>query len=297
MFCGKLSGNTEEGSQSDLSGSASTVACNLATLISGISLPFWSVRRQLRLRLSLLLAVFFSFTLLLGVSSNVASAASSTQGYVEYKVALATRQIEVASFVLNESAQPTNQNGIVLVTLALVSGVRNLTYSRALNASSLPEVFPYLFGLTNQSLSYRTSGLALTVHIVKTGTIPVTFKGKSYEGTDYQISASAEYVLIGNPVSTKGSIVTMPSGLIYSMELLINSTSSAQAQLLATSLPLANPGSGTWIVGVALVGTGLVGAAAFAVPTVFKRVRGKPGESPAVAKEPESERKPSYWVD
>jgi hypothetical protein len=297
MFCGKLSGNTEEGSQSDLSGSASTVACNLATLISGISLPFWSVRRQLRLRLSLLLAVFFSFTLLLGVSSNVASAALSTQGYAEYKLALATRQIEVASFVLNESAQPTNQNGIVLVTLALVSGVRNLTYSRALNTSSPPEVFPYLFGLTNQSLSYRTSGLALTVHIVKTGIIPVTFKGKSYEGTDYQISASAEYALIGNPVSTKGSIVTMPSGLIYSMELLINSTSSAQAQLLATSLPLANPGSGTWIVGVALVGTGLVGAAAFAVPTVFKRVRGKPGESPAVAKEPERERKPSYWVD
>src|SRR6266516_3951657 len=88
-----------------------------------------------------------------------------TQGHVEYKVTIINQGATVASFFLNETAQPTGQNGIVLVTANLLSTVRNFTYSRALNTSSFPEVFPYLLGIRNQLLSFHLYCFSLTLRI------------------------------------------------------------------------------------------------------------------------------------
>src|SRR6266513_2245044 len=88
----------------------------------------------------------FSTLLLVGVVHGANITIGPTQGYVEYRITLNNQTSTLASFLLNESAQPTGQNGIVLVTANLLSTVRNFTYSRALNTSSFPEVFPYLLG-------------------------------------------------------------------------------------------------------------------------------------------------------
>src|SRR5437867_827190 len=136
----------------------------------------------------------FSTLLLVGVVHGASITIGPTQGHVEYRITLNNQGSTLASFLLNESAQPTGQNGIVLVTANLLSTVRNFTYSRALNTSSFPEVFPY---------------------------------------------------------------------------------------------PL----------GIALVSLGLLGAAVFAAPSIFNRLKRKPATTPGTSGELETDEKPSYWVD
>src|SRR5438445_7476265 len=150
----------------------------------------------------------FSTLLLVGVVRGANITIGPTQGHVEYRITLNNQTSTLASFLLNESAQPTGQNGIVLVTVNLLSTLRNFTYSRALNTSSFPEVFPYLLGVTNQSLSYHAYGISLTLHIVSTGNSPITFNGQAYQGTSYRVSASANYPSTTAPVSANGTIIT-----------------------------------------------------------------------------------------
>src|SRR5437879_2807506 len=130
----------------------------------------------------------FSTLLLVGVVHGANITIGPTQGHVEYRITLNNQTSTLASFLLNESAQPTGQNGIVLVTANLLSTVRNFTYSRALNTSSFPEVFPYLLGISNQSLSYHAYGISLTLHIVNTGKGKLKLKGHSFNGTKFKMA-------------------------------------------------------------------------------------------------------------
>ncbi len=239
----------------------------------------------------------FSALLLVAVVNGANVTIGPTQGQVVYRVNINNQGTTVASFILNESAQPTGQNGIVLVTANLLSTLRNLTYSRALNTSSFPEVFPYLLGVTNQSLSYHAYGISLTLHIVSTGNSPITFNGQAYQGTSYRVSASASYPITTAAVSANGTIVTMPSGLIYSLELGSSSSYSVQMRLEETNLALDAPSSGSLPVGIAFVSLGLFGAVVFAVPSIFKKLKRKPEATPSPHGEPGREEKPSYWVD
>src|SRR5437016_9795945 len=241
------------------------------------------------MRIASYAVLLFSTLLLVGVVHGANITIGPTQGHVEYRITLNNQTSTLASFLLNESAQPTGQNGIVLVTANLLSTVRNFTYSRALNTSSFPEVFPYLLGISNQSLSYHAYGVSLTLHIVNTGNTQITFNGQSFQGTSYQVTAS---------VSANGTIVTMPSGLIYSVHLESINSYSVQMQLEETNLALVDPSNSSNLpIGIALVSLGLLGAAVFAAPSIFKRLKSKPATAPATSDEPGGEEKPSYWVD
>src|SRR5438094_9416589 len=243
-------------------------------------------------------AVLVFSTLLLVVVHGANITIGPTQGYVEYRITLNNQTSTLASFLLNESAQPTGQNGIVLVTGNLLSTVRNFTYSRALNTSSFPEVFPYLLGVSNQSLSYHAYGVSLTLHIVNTGNAQITFDGQSFQGTSYQVAASATYASASESVSANGTIITMPSGLIYSVQLDSINSYSVQMRLVATNLALIDPSNSSNLpIGIALVSLGLLGAAVFAAPSIFKRLKSKPAATPTTSDEPGGEEKPSYWVD
>ena len=235
--------------------------------------------------------------LLLSGAANLALAAGPNQGYVEYRISVLNNQTPVASSLLNESAQPTGQNGLVQLTLSLVSSLRNLTYTRVLNVSSLPEIFPYIAGISNQTFSYQTYHIAFTIHIHNTGSVPITFNGANYQGTNYDISASVSYSTAGRPVAGRGNIITLPSGLIYSVQLQVYATYSVQLQLVATSLSAIDPPNNTFPLGVVLFTLGIIGAVGFAVPSIFLRTKSRQRPQPAVEEQPQSEKKPSYWVD
>ncbi len=240
----------------------------------------------------------FSTLLLVGVVHGANITIGPTQGHVEYRITLNNQTSTLASFLLNESAQPTGQNGIVLVTANLLSTVRNFTYSRALNTSSFPEIFPYLLGISNQSLSYHAYGVSLTLHIVNTGNAQITFDGQSFQGTSYQVAASATYASATASVSANGTIITMPSGLIYSLQLETINSYSVQMRLEETNLALVVPSNSSSLpIGIALFSLGLLGAAVFAAPSIFKRLKRKPATAPTTSDEPGGEEKPSYWVD
>jgi len=240
----------------------------------------------------------FSTLLLVGVVHGANISIGPTQGHVEYRITLNNQTSTLASFLLNESAQPTGQNGIVLVTANLLSTVRNFTYSRALNTSSFPEIFPYLLGISNQSLSYHAYGVSLTLHIVNTSNAQITFDGQSFQGTSYQVAASATYASATASVSANGTIITMPSGLIYSLQLETINSYSVQMRLEETNLALVVPSnSSSLLIGIALFSLGLLGAAVFAAPSIFKRLKRKPATAPTTSDEPGGEEKPSYWVD
>jgi hypothetical protein len=151
------------------------------------------------------------------------AAPQPTKGYVQYTVTLNPGLLAAPMiFTVNESAQPTSQNGFVAVTLSLSSNMMNFSYSKDVNSSSLPEVFPYLSGLTNQSFSSQASGISFAADLANTGSVPVVFNGASYQATNYQVSLSATNSTSGKSVSVSGNIVSMPSGLLESVKLSLN---------------------------------------------------------------------------
>src|SRR2546427_1150505 len=234
----------------------------------------------------------FSAMLLVGAVHGATVTIGPTQGHVEYRISIYNQSTTVASFFLNESAQPTGQNGIVQVTANLLSTLRNFTYSRALNTSSFPEVFPYLLGIRNQSLSYYAYGISLTLHILNTGNAQIMFNGQSFQGTSYQVAASATYASSTATVSAKGTIITMPSGLIYSVQLETINSYFVQMRLEETNLSLIDPSNSSNLpIGIALVSLGLLGAAVFAAPSIFKRLKRKPATTPSTPAKPTLKRK------
>ena len=113
----------------------------------------------------------------------------------------------------------------------------------------------------------------------------------------------------GNSVSASGSIISMPSGLVDSAQFLINGTTTVNAQLLSTNLPLTDPQSNVNTLGVSMLVVGLFVAVAIAVPAVFKKVKHSNSTNSASTdetkgkqqsgdeQESDDEKKPSYWVD
>ena len=242
--------------------------------------------------------------LLLGCYSSIASGASGSgtqpnHGFVAYQISLTKAGNPVEVFVVNETGQPTDQNDLVQLTFALTSGKRHLTYSKVVNSSSLPEIFPYFPELNNQSLSYSSHGIKLSAQISRSGTAQVTFKGQTYTAVKHALSISVSRTN-GETYSAAGNILTMPSGLVYSVELQAIGPYALTATLVATNLPLTNPSGTTTMFGFALVGLGLVGAVGLAVPSVFALVRAKTAtrNTLSIAAEPsKAQSKPSHWVD
>jgi len=224
-------------------------------------------------------------------------------GYVQYQVTISspTNLFSPRTFTLNESARPAGQSGFIDLTLSLSSTVANLSYSRAVNASSLPIVFPYLSGLTNQSFSLQLRGITLKVNLVNIGQVPVTFNGASYQATRYLVSFSAKNASSVHSISADGSVVSMPSGLIYAVQLTLNRTAQVAITLLSTSLPLTEVPSSVNSVGASMLGAGAILAISIAAPTLFLRVKStKPTGQTQVEESSQENRdkeKPNYWVD
>jgi hypothetical protein len=242
--------------------------------------------------------------LLLGCYSSIASGASGSgtqpnHGFVAYRISLTKAGNPVEVFVVNETGQPTGQNDLVQLTFALSSGERHLTYSKVVNSSSLPEIFPYFPELNNQSLSYSSHGIKLSAQIRRSGTFQVTFNGQTYTAVKHALLISVSRTN-GETYSAAGNILTMPSGLVYSVELQAIGPYALTATLVATNLPLTSPSGTTTMFGFALVGLGLVGAVGLAVPSVFALVRAKTAtrNTLSIAAEPsKAQSKPSHWVD
>ena len=141
----------------------------------------------------ILIAVLLTLTLSLGAAANVVLAIGPSSGYVQYKVTVNSSDYPFLApiIIVYETSQPSGQSGIINLTLALSSVDSNFTYSKDVNSSSLPEIFPYLSGLTNQSLSYEVQGFSINGNLVNTGQVSVTFNGTSYQATKYLVSFSA----------------------------------------------------------------------------------------------------------
>lgn len=239
--------------------------------------------------------LLLSSVLLVGACSAVIL--GPTQGWATYRISVGGQRTPAELLTLNETVAPASQSGFVQLTIDVISNVRNFTYSNIVNSSSFPEIFPYLVGINNQSISYSTSGIEATVHIHNSGNTQVAFQGSTYTGTVYQVSVSANYSPMALALSGNGTIITLPSGLIYSVQLEQVSGYATNAQLLRTSLPVAVATGASLPVGLAILTIGLLAAIAFAVPSIFIRLRRKPNAEPAPPPQPQAEEKPSYWVD
>jgi hypothetical protein len=244
----------------------------------------------------------------------VFAAPQPTSGYVQYTVSVSGQDgsiLQLRTFTVNESAKPTTQNGFVAITLTVASSAMNFSYSRDINASSLPEIFPYLPGIANQSFSYQMQGISISAEIANTGNVQAIYNGTSYQATNYHISLSATNSTNGKPISASGNIVTLPSSLIYSTQLSINGvngTIQVNAQLLSTNLQLTSPAAGINPLGATVIGAGVIAAIAIAIPTI-SRVKHKSHSDTSTPTEKHetrqdsgnpqngSEEKPSYWVD
>lgn len=232
-----------------------------------------------------------AFPLLIASS---ASSSSATLGYVSYQVTLNRQGSSVPNtFVVNESSVPTNQKDLDTITVGLVSSLQNITYSKVVNTSSIPEVFPFIPGITNQTFSYATHGLSIGAQITNVGTTTFTFNGTSYSAQRYSLSLSVKNSSSSKTMLGNGTLLAFPSGLLYSVQIQnSNATYSASVQLLATNLPLKEPSNSmSTTEGIAMIGAGILGAVAIAVPWKFRRKKSSTKSSSSV------EKKPSYWVD
>ena len=241
--------------------------------------------------------------LLLGAYSSIVSGASGSgtqpnHGYVTYQISLTKAGNPIEVLVINETGQPTGQNDLVKLTFALSSNERHLTYSKVVNSTFLPEIFPYLPDMNNQSLSYSSHGIMLSAQITRSGIVQVTFDGRTYTAEKHAVSISVSRSA-GQFYSATGSIVTMPSGLVYSAELQTYEAYALTVTLVGTNLPLTNASGTTTMFGFALVGLGLAGAVGLAVPSVFALVRAKTvtRNTLSIPEPSKTLDKPSHWVD
>jgi len=256
------------------------------------------------------LTVTLTIIVMVASSSVVAGSQAGlpTSGFVAYNVTLASQGGPAVEFKVNETAKPTGPNGLDLITIATSGAIPHLDYSAVFNASSVPEIFPYLIGLNNQSFDYSARGFQISAHVLRVGGTSITFNGKEYQGQNYELSVVASNSSYIQSYSITGSVVTMPSGLVYFLGLTANGIFSLSLQLSATNLQLdaIQQSPSNMLFGFALVGLGLVGAAAVAAPSIFaivrvRMARVKSDNPPAPSVEPASNTsppdKPDYWVD
>ena len=253
----------------------------------------------------IVITTIFALTLLLGLAANFASAAGESYGYVQYNVNISGlgNSNFPASAVVNETVQPSGQSGFVDLTLALSASVGNFSYSRVVNSSSLPEIFPYLSGLTDQSLSYQYQGFSIHANLVNTGQASVTFNGTSYQATKYLVSFSASNS--STSFSGNGTIISLPSGLIENLSLSLNQTATVNATLLSTDLSLNAPASSIDPVGASLLGVAIAASVVVAAPVIIKKTSNSKHKTHHQENENSQENnekypdesKPSYEVD
>lgn len=255
------------------------------------------------------IVAILALTLLFGAAANFAWASGPDSGYVQYKVTVSSQEssIKPVSATINETVQPSSQSGFIYITLTVSSDAGNFSYSKNVKASSLPETFPYLSGLTTQSLSYQAEGFSITATLNNTGQTPITFNGTSYQATKYLVSFSVTNSS-ATSFSGNGTILSLPSGLIDTIQLSVNQTAMVNVALLSTDLSLNAPTTGVNPLGASLLGVALVVAVAIAGPTIYKKTKdeknkkqtrqdeAKSAQEGEVEKENEEE-KPSYWVD
>ena len=222
-----------------------------------------------------IIGVFISILFIGANINNTLAITGQSSGYVQYNVIIAGIDDFTLpkNFVVNESVVPGDQAGFVDVTLSLTSEITNFTFSKSLNASSFPMIFPYFLGLTNQSFSYAVQGTSITASLVRVGKIPVTFNEIAYEATEYLVTFSVVNSSSMKSISANGNIVSMPSGLIYAIELSFNQTSSVEIMLISTDLVLNHTSSSVDPLGAAILGGGAIFAIVIAVPTIFKKIR------------------------
>ena len=262
-----------------------------------------------------LIVAFFLLMLLLGTSANFVLASGSNSGFVQYEISVSGQESSQIPFSLpvsatiNESVQPTDQSGFIDLTLSLSSDVSNFSYSRVVNASSLPVVFPYLSGLSNQSLSYQVQGYSIAASLFNTGQVPITFNGTSYQATKYLVAFEAVNASSATSFSGNGTVISMPSGLIEEVQFSLNQTVSVSVLLLSTDLSLNAQGISINPLGASLLGVASVAAVAIAGPTIFRRAKKsktkqqsrvnevKSVQEGDIEREEESKTKPSYWVE
>ena len=259
--------------------------------------------------LKIMVAAFLVLTILAGAGTSFALTYGPSNGYVQYKITASGTSgfFQSVSGFVNESAQPTGQTDFVNLTLGISSIAENFTYSRDVNTTSLPEIFPYLPAITNQSLSYQTQGISISANLINEGQTAVTFNGVTYQATKFLVSFSAVNSSNALSFSGNGTIISMPSGLIDTVQFSLNQTASINATLLSTNLSLDAPTSSINPVGASVLGSALVVAVAIAAPTIYKREKNKGHEEQTREDEnktgqesdtkQEDEKKPSFWVD
>src|SRR2546426_7392198 len=95
---------------------------------------------------------------------------------------------------------------------------------------------PLLPAVTNQTFSFGSNKTSVSIKLTQNGTAPLGFQGSTYTLTSYTFSA--RYSARNYTGSASGTLLTFPSGLIYSVREDFNGTSNLLITLTATSLPL-----------------------------------------------------------
>ena len=258
--------------------------------------------------------IFVSFLLLtifLGAVGSFAQVRGQSSGFVQYSVALGSKEnptLQVSGLV-NESVQPAGQAGFIDLTLGVAFNSSSFVFSRDVNSSSLPEFFPYLPTITNQSLSYAFHGYSATVGLVNEGQVQVQFNGTVYSGTKYSVSFSLSNSSNESPITGVGDVVCLPSGLIDTVQLSFNQTGTISATLVSTDLPLNSASTDVNPVGISIFGVLVIIVVAIAVLAIYSRARKNKSMNQADERETDQgdsaegesgekqEEKPSYWVD
>jgi len=224
--------------------------------------------------------IIFTFVsiliLVIGVQVNcVFAIIGQSEGYVQYRVSIKGDSIFSIpkNFLINETVVSTGQTDFVSVSLALTSDATNFTYSKDLNSSSLPMLFPYLSGLTNQSLTYDVEGISISANLVNSGQVPVSFDDTTYQATKYLVTLSAMNSSNMKSISAEGTIISMPSGLIYNIHFSLNQTLNVDVTLISTNLDLNEPSSNVDPLGASILGIGAIVAVGIAAPTIFKKLK------------------------
>jgi hypothetical protein len=251
--------------------------------------------------------IVFVFVICLGFNVNsTLGIIGQSEGFVQYNVSTVgfDNSILPVDFTITKTIGSTEIEGFLDLTFSLVSEKTNFTFSRNVNASSFPMVFPYLSGLTNQSFSYEIEKYSISASLVNSGRVPITFNDVMYEGNKYLMSFEAKDNSGMKIVFASGEITSMPSGLIYSIEVWFNDTMFIEIVLVSTDLKLENISNNVDPIGAAIVGGGVISAFLIAAPTIYRKVlknnrskKQKISEIGNLEKEKKDEEKPSYWVD
>src|SRR2546426_3804603 len=145
---------------------------------------------------------------------------------------------------------------------------------------------PLLPAVTNQTFSFGSNKTSVSIKLTQNGTAPLGFQGSTYTLTSYTFSA--RYSARNYTGSASGTLLTFPSGLIYSVREDFNGTSNLLITLTATSLPLTAGAASP-----AAQGSSIRGGAGGAILTLTPR----PGGEIRRRKKPKVGNKAEYWGD